>query len=409
MEENAPTARSDPLDGFLAKPAYLQTFQVPFDYPVYFTRGAFDRANPLLARVLERRGERRRHRAAVYVDSGVAAAHPGLLDAIKEYFHARGDALELAAPPQVVPGGERAKTDWGPVRDILWTLGNLHLDRQSYVIAVGGGSVLDMVGFATSIVHRGLRLVRLPTTTLAQDDAGVGVKNGMDEHGQKNFIGTFAPPFAVIDDFSFLRTLAFDAWIAGAAEAFKVAIIRDAEFFEDLCAAAPSLRARDERAMEDVVYRAAVLHLEHIRTSGDPFEFGSARPLDFGHWAAHKMETMSAYALGHGQAVATGIALDSAYAAGLGLISEEELARILEGLEACGLPTYLEHLERRDGEGRLEILDGLRAFQEHLGGALTITLPRGIGRKVEVHEMSAERIAGAVEVLRSRRRGRQTP
>jgi 3-dehydroquinate synthetase len=106
----------------------------------------------------------------------------------------------------------------------MWTLGNLHLDRQSFVIALGGGSVLDMIGFAVSIVHRGLRLVRLPTTTLAQSDAGVGVKTGMDEHGQKNFVGTFAPPFAVINDFELLKTLSFEHWIGGVDEALAVQV-----------------------------------------------------------------------------------------------------------------------------------------------------------------------------------------
>jgi 3-dehydroquinate synthase len=408
MHEHVPPIGDPPIEPSLVLPTYEQRFSVAFDYPVHFTREVFARSNPLLAEVLDRRGERRRHRAVVYVDSGVADAHRGLLAAINEYFHSRHDVLELAAPPQVVPGGERAKLDWNLVRDVMWTIGNLHLDRQSFVVAIGGGCVLDMVGFATSIVHRGLRLVRLPTTTLAQNDAGIGVKNGMDEHGQKNFVGAFAPPFAVINDLAFLRTLDFESWIGGVAEAFKVAIIKDASLFGDLCEKAEALRARDERAMEAVVRRTAVLHLDHIRTSGDPFEFGSARPLDFGHWAAHKMETMSGYALGHGQAVAAGIAIDSSYAAGEGLISAEECERILEGLERCGLPTYLEYMERRDGDGKLEILDGLRQFQEHLGGRLTVTLPRGIGRKVEVHEMVGDRISTAVGLLQSRAKARRS-
>jgi 3-dehydroquinate synthase len=399
----------DPSSALTSVPStYEQSFSVAFDYPVHFTRDVFDLANPLFAEVLDRRGEGRRHRVLVYVDSGVAEAHRGFLDAIKRYFHARHDLLELAAPPQVVPGGEKAKMAWNLVQDVMWTIGNLHLDRQSCVVAIGGGSVLDMVGFAVSIVHRGLRLVRLPTTTLAQNDAGIGVKNGMDEHGQKNFVGTFAPPFAVINDFSFLGTLDFESWIGGVAEAFKVAIIKDALLFRDLCGKSEALRARDERAMEDVVRRSAILHLDHIRTSGDPFEFGSARPLDFGHWAAHKMETMSGYTLGHGQAVAAGIAIDSSYAAAEGLLSAEERDRILDGLERCGLPAYLEYMERRDGEGEMEILDGLRQFREHLGGRLTITLPDGIGRKVEVHEMAAGRVAEAVRALRERARGRRS-
>ena len=381
---------------------YQQRFSAAFDYPVHFTRDIFHADNPLLASVLDRLGEGRRHRAAVYVDSGLVDATPGLLERIKEYFHARPAEMELAGAIQTVPGGPRAKIGYDVVRDVMWTIGNLHLDRQSFIVAVGGASVLDMLGFATSIVHRGLRLVRVPTTTLAQNDAGVGVKNGMDEHRAKNFVGTFAPPFAVIDDFDFLRTLPQQHWIGGVAEAFKVAIIKDGEFFQELRDAAAALRARDAGAMERSIRRCAGLHLDHIRTSGDPFEFGSARPLDFGHWPAHKLETMSEFEIGHGQAAAIGIALDSTYAMRKGLLSADELEAILAGLTACGLPIYSPLLHRRTRTETLEVLGGLEDFREHLGGELTITLPDGIGNKCEVHQMDADRLAESIDALRDR-------
>jgi len=398
MNEGGDNPQKYPLE------IHSQRISVPFEYPVCFTRGVFAPDNPLLASVLDRLGEGRRHRAVVYVDAGLAAAQPGLVGRIKEYFHGRPDCLELAAPPQTVPGGEAAKTAWDAVRDVMWTLGNLHLDRQSYVVAVGGGAVLDMLGFATSIVHRGLRLVRLPTTTLAQDDAGVGVKNGMDEHGQKNFVGTFAPPFSVVNDFDFLRTLPFEHWIGGVAEALKVAIIKDGGFFEFLRTRAAALRGRDEAAMAEAVRRCALLHLEHTREGGDPFEFGSARPLDFGHWAGHRIELLSEFAVGHGQATAVGIALDSYYARQTGLISAEELETILAALVETGLPIWSEHLQQRRGDGQLAILEGLDHFREHLGGALTITLPRGIGSRCEVHRVSAEIVEQGVRFLRDRAR-----
>jgi 3-dehydroquinate synthase len=378
----------------------LQKFSVPYEYPVYFTRRVFDGGNPLLADVMDRLGERRRHRAAVYIDAGVVAVHPQLLDEIKEYFHARPESLELCSVPVLVPGGEAAKAGWAAVRDTMWTIGNLHLDRQSFIIAVGGGGVLDMVGFATAIVHRGLRLVRVPTTTLSQNDAGVGVKNGMNEHGMKNFVGTFAPPFAVLNDFSFLPTLTQRDWIGGAAEAFKVAIIKDAEFFDFLCSQAKALRDRQQGPMEELVRRCAVMHLEHIRGGGDPFEFGSARPLDFGHWAAHKLEVMTGFAIGHGQAVAVGIALDSFIAMKQGLLARGPFERIVGGLLDCGLPIWCESLDARAADGELVILEGLEQFREHLGGVLNVTLPRGIGQKVEVHHISPDAVEEAVTFLR---------
>lgn len=379
-----------------------QRFSVPFEYPVYFTRNVIHADNPLLARVLDRLHEERRHRVLVVVDSGVAAAHPHLIERIKDYFHNRPKALELTGSPDVVPGGEAAKRSWDRVKDIMWTIGNHHLDRQSFVIAVGGGSVLDMVGFATSLVHRGLRLVRLPTTVLSQCDGGVGVKNAMDEHGAKNYVGTFAPPFAVLNDFSFLPTLENRDWVGGIAEAFKVAVIKDAAFFDWLAENAPVLRNRDQDAMETLVRRTAALHLEHIRTSGDPFEFGTARPLDFGHWSAHKLEAMSGYTLGHGQAVAIGIAIDSFYAMRQGLITPEELQRILDGLGECGLPLWDALLEERTRDGIRVVLDGLEQFREHLGGTLTVTLPEGIGAKVEVHQVYADVVEEALCYLKEK-------
>ena len=402
MNENHQPEQSTAGDVSLA---YHQRFSVPFDYPVCFTANLFDPSGDLLVQVMDRLGEGRRHRAAVYIDSGVAAANPQLAATVKEYFHAKTTRIELAAAPMILPGGQAAKNGWESVRDVLWTLGNLHLDRQSFVIAVGGGSMLDMVGFACSLVHRGLRLIRVPTTVLAQNDAGIGVKNGMDEHGQKNFIGTFSPPFAVINDSSFLATLKGEDWSGGLAESFKVAIIKDAEFLDFLCDSAAALASRDAAAMDRAIRRTAVLHLEHIASGGDPFEMGSARPLDFGHWAGHKLEIMSAYRLHHGQAVSVGIALDSYYAMRTGLITRGDFEKIIRGMVACGLPIWTNELARRNADGLLEVLDGLTQFREHLGGRLCVTLPGPIGQKNELHQMNPDIIEEAVIELRKSGRG----
>ena len=291
----------------------LQKFSVPFRYPVHFTRNVFAPDNSLLASVL-RSPTSGPARVLLVVDAGLAEATPELLRRIERYFRAHRSVLNLVRKPLLVSGGENAKNGWASVREIMTDAGTEHLDRHSYVVAVGGGSVLDMAGFAASLVHRGLRFVRIPTTVLAQNDAGVGVKNGMNDGGAKNFAGTFAPPYAVINDFEFLKTLPQREWIGGVAEAFKVAIIKDRPFFGYLCKHAAALRDRDQAVMEKVVHKTAALHLRHIATSGDPFESGSARPLDFGHWAAHRLELLSNFALGHGSAVSVGIALDSTYA-----------------------------------------------------------------------------------------------
>jgi len=240
---------------------------------------------------------------------------------------------------------------------------------------------------------------------LAQCDAGIGVKNGLDEHGQKNFLGTFAPPFAVVNDAALLRTLDDAHWRGGVAEAFKVALIRDAALFAWLDEQAAALRARDTAAMERAIHACARIHLHHIAAAGDPFEMGSARPLDFGHWAAHRLEILSGHAIGHGQAVAVGIALDCAYARRKGLLERAALERIVGALERAGLPVYVDALSLRRADGALDVLQGLAEFQEHLGGRLTVTLPDGIGRGIEVHHMNQDWIVEAIAWLHARSGG----
>jgi 3-dehydroquinate synthase len=377
----------------------LQKFSVPFRYPVHFTRNVFAADNPLLSSVL-RTPATGPARVLVVVDGGLADATPGLPRQIERYFRARRDLLALVRKPLLVPGGENAKNGWASVREIMVTAGAEHLDRHSYVVAVGGGSVLDMAGFAASLIHRGLRFVRLPSTVLAQNDAGVGVKNGMNDGGAKNFAGTFAPPFAVLNDCAFLNTLPQAEWIGGIAEAFKVAIIKDKPFFAYLCTRAAALRARDQAVMERVVYKTAALHLKHIATSGDPFETGSARPLDFGHWSAHRLELMSNFTLGHGAAVAVGIALDSTYAMLKKLISPAEREAILRGLATCGLPVWSPLLDRAGAHGEPDVLAGLEQFREHLGGRLCVTLPAPVGATRDVHRMDLMAVKKSINLLR---------
>ena len=245
-------------------------------------------------------------------------------------------------------GGERAKNSLTLVTDILSQIDRHHLDRHSYLIAVGGGALLDVAGFAATTAHRGLRLVRIPTTTLSQADSGIGVKNGINAFGKKNFIGTFAPPYAVINDFNLLATLEPRDKRAGYAEAVKIACIRDRAFFEEIEREADKLAAFEPAAMKRLIHRCAELHLDHIATSGDPFESGSARPLDFGHWSAHKLEQLSDFQICHGEAVAVGIALDVLYSRNIGLLDAKSAERILQLLERLGFKLFADELLSAD-------------------------------------------------------------
>ncbi len=377
-----------------------QRIAVEWEFPVVFTHGLFDTLNPVLADTLDRKAEQRCHRAMIYVDAHVAKARPALIEEIRAYFARHSDRLALVGEPQIIPGGEAVKNDFALVDGFMRQLLEHHLDRQSFVIIVGGGAVMDAVGLAAALVHRGLRQVRVPTTVLGQNDAGVGVKNGVNFLGGKNALGTFAPPFAVLNDFDFLRTLPLRDWLCGVAEGWKVSIIRDRPFFDWLTTHASKFPARDDAAMEALVRRCAEIHLEHIRTGGDPFEYGRARPLDFGHWSAHKLELISGFAISHGEAVAAGVLLDSIYGEKKGWLSADELDAIAHGLRASGFALWFEEFDRRDANGTRLVFAGLEDFREHLGGELTVTYPRGIGARHEVHEIDLPVMEESILALR---------
>ena len=348
--------------------------------------------NSDLAGVL-RQGGRPRNRAVVVIDSEVLRTTPGLLEKISRYGERYSPLLEFAAPPFTIRGGEICKYEPAEVVQIHALVERCKLCRHSYIMVIGGGAVLDMVGYAAATAHRGLRLIRLPTTVLAQNDAGVGVKNGVNAFGRKNFLGTFTPPFAIINDSFFLNTLPKRDLRAGIAEAVKVALINDRSFFDALYSTRQDLARFLPAAMERMIFRCAELHLQHIATSGDPFESGSSRPLDFGHWSAHKLEELAGGDLRHGEAVAIGVALDSLYSRYLGLLGDLDLHRILTLLDDLGFILFHPALSWLDAER------ALADFREHLGGDLSITLLSGIGVKKEVNEIDIPLMKRCIAIL----------
>lgn len=379
--------------------AIQRSIQVTWPLRVFFTENVFAPDNPLLRQTLA--GDEP-HRTLVVLEDSLAQAMPQLGGQIEKYFVAHADNLQLTRPPLFVPGGETAKNSVTLVTNLLEQFHRHHLDRHSYVIAVGGGALLDVAGFAAATCHRGVRLVRVPTTTLSQADSGIGVKNGINAFGVKNFVGTFAPPFAVFNDFSLLATLDPRDKRGGYIEAVKLACIRDGDFFVEIERDADQLTAFEPEAMKHLIHRSAGLKLEIIAGSGDPFEMESARPLDFGHWTAHKLEQLSHFTLRHGDAVAIGIALDVIYSQISGLLDEASANRILNLIQRLGFRLFASELLNADSTNHLVLMDGLEEYREHLGGRLTVTLLTGIGSSVEVHEMDPARIMAALHSLRSR-------
>jgi 3-dehydroquinate synthase len=383
---------------------YLQRFAVNYEYPVHFTNGLLDPANTILRDTLSRLEPARRHRCLVFVDDGFLAARPKLLAEIAAYARAHASAIELVVAPVTVSGGEKIKNELFHIEWMMGLIQQHQIDRHSFVIAIGGGAVLDAVGLAAATSHRGIRHIRVPTTVLSQNDSGVGVKNGVNLKGSKNFIGTFAPPFAVLNDLDFIADLPAREKTAGMAEAVKVALIRDAVFFNWLERHVDALTLFEPGVMATMIRRCAELHMHQIAHAGDPFECGSARPLDFGHWAAHKIESLTRNHVRHGEAVAIGIALDTRYSVLAGLLEAGHEDRVAALLELLGFDLWHPVLEARASDGSHPLLKGLSEFREHLGGELTITLLEDIGRGIEVHEMDEERVREAIGWLKSRRK-----
>ncbi len=384
-------------DGFQPDNFQLQRVSVSFEYPVIFCDDLLAPNAQHLSWAVSRLEPDRSHPILVFLDAGVEAEWPAVRERVAQYCNAHARHLALRAPVVLVPGGEAAKNDELGIRGLIEALARAKMDRHSAVVAIGGGAVLDAVGYAASLVHRGLRLVRCPTTVLAQNDAGIGVKNGVNAFGAKNFLGTFAPPWAVVNASCWLETLPTRDISAGLAEAVKVACIRDAGFFEWLERNARALN-RPGPELQTAIQRCAELHLRHIATSGDPFELGSARPLDYGHWAAHRLEVMSGHALRHGEAVAIGMLLDARYAVARGMLAPNAFGRLHRLLLALKLPVYHPSL-RAVTDGEMTLLRGLEDFREHLGGELTITLLQDIGRATEVHEMDHDELRRAIDWL----------
>ena len=380
----------------------LQRFTVAYEYPVHFTERLFAPGNAVLRDTITRLERGRRHRCIVFVDDGVCAARPSLIDEIEAYAGAHPAVIDLVATPIKVGGGEKIKNELFHVEWMQGLIQEHRIDRHSFVIAVGGGAVLDAVGLVAATSHRGIRLIRIPTTVLSQNDSGVGVKNSVNLKGSKNFVGTFAPPFAVLNDLNFIDDLPPREKIAGMAEAAKVALIRDADFFHWLERNIDALSLFEPSAMAFMIRRCAELHMHQIGHGGDPFESGSARPLDFGHWAAHKIESLTRNHVRHGEAVAIGIALDTRYSVLAGLLTPGIEDRVAALLELLGFRLWHPVVDARATDGSSPLLQGISDFREHLGGELTITLLEGIGRGVEVHEMDERRILEAIAWLKAR-------
>ena len=376
----------------LPKPESIDiAFAVPFTHRLRFTSDVLGDELSVLSDLIERSGEQL-PRVQFWIDEYVAKADLTLISRIEKIIQESGERFISTGPIQISPGGEAVKNDIDAQKRMLQAIHADDLDRRSYVVVIGGGAVLDAVGFAAAIAHRGIRLIRLPTTTLAQADSGVGVKNSVNLFSKKNWLGTFAVPWGVINDAKLLLTLPDRDFRCGFSEAVKVTVLKDREGFDEVCRLAPRIGRRDMAAALPVIRRSAQLHLQHITQGGDPFEMQEARPLDFGHWSAHKLEVMSNFELRHGEAVAIGVAVDTIYSSLVHGFPREDAQRVLRALVELGLT--LDHPVLHE---TWTLFRGLEEFRQHLGGRLTLTMLSSIGHKLDVHQVDKPKMLQAIE------------
>ena len=368
-------------------------FSVPFVHRFRTTEDVAEQDFSVLRDVLEAGGVG--HTKVLLVAERSVSGPHGSVAEIEGKLRA-DQGINLVRERLTVDGGESVKNDSRCVETVLSEVNKYHLDRRSYVLAVGGGAMLDAVGYAAAIAHRGIRLVRIPTTTLAQGDSGVGVKNAINYFGKKNWVGTFAVPWAVINDAAVLTSLPDRDFVNGFSEAVKVSLLKSRDEFDWLCENAEAIRNREMDVATRAVNVSCKLHLRHITEGGDPFEMLEARPLDFGHWSAHRLEPLTDYQIRHGEAVAIGVAIDCFYShlkLGFPLADAQRVCKCLESL---GMSLWHDALNPLD-----RLLDGLEEFREHLGGRLTITMLRQIGESVDVHEIDRSVMASAIAMLRN--------
>ena len=364
------------------------SFQIPWKYPVFFEKDCLSAHSGTLKFILEKINP---PKALSIIDNNLWNANEKISSIFSNPKHYLPNTSKIIEKPIIISGGEEAKNNPSVLKKILNAIHTHDLCRDSVLIVAGGGAVLDVGSYAGSIIHRGMKVIRIPSTTLSQCDSGVAVKCGINAMGQKNMLGSFAPPAAVINDPSLLMSLHSREFQAGFSEIVKVALLKEPSLLEKI-ESCSKLNLQDNLpAWSPLIADSCRLHLEHITNSGDPFERRDARPLDLGHWSAHRLEIMTNFELNHGEAVAIGLGIDLAYGALLGILPEPLVERVDKVLTSLGLP--ITHPILHDPK---PLLEGIKDFQNHLGGRLSIPLIRDIGKPLDLNTIDTKLMRKAI-------------
>jgi 3-dehydroquinate synthase len=326
-----------------------------------------------------------RPRTAIVTDETVAGAH---LDALRDGLAARG----IAAEALVLPPGERSK-NWETLgRTLDWLL-DRKVERDDLVLALGGGVIGDLAGFAAAILRRGVGFVQIPTTLLAQVDSAVGGKTGINARQGKNLIGAFHQPRHVLADISALDTLPERDLLAGYAEVVKYGLLGDADFFAWLEANGPALAAGDAAARLHAVRRSCEMKARIV--ARDETERGDRALLNLGHTFGHALEAATGYSgrLLHGEGVSVGCALAFELSARLGLCPQEAPSRVAAHLRAMGMPAALADVPG-DLPGAEGLMDLMAQDKKVKGGVPAFILARDIGEAFVTREVEPELLRG---------------
>lgn len=334
-------------------------------YDVRIGQGLLPRAGALIAPLLVR------PRVAILTDETVAALHLAPLQAGLA-------AVGIASTALALPAGEATKSWPQFARAVDWLLAE-RIERRDVVIALGGGVIGDLAGFAAAVLRRGVRFVQVPTSLLAQVDSSVGGKTGINSVHGKNLIGAFHQPSLVLADIDTLTTLPDRDLIAGYGEVAKYGLLGDANFFQWLVGNTASIRARDPAALLHAVRRSVEMKAEIVVR--DETEQGDRMLLNLGHTFCHALESATGYSdrLLHGEGVAIGCALAFDLSARLGLCAQEDPSRVAAHLTAIGARVRLADIAGGlpDADALLDLMAQDKKVQD---GRLTFILARGIGQ-----------------------------
>lgn len=296
-------------------------------------------------------------------------------DALNESLTASGFKVAILD----VPEGEEQKSLERAAR-LYNELTNFYAERTTPLLALGGGVIGDLTGFVAATYLRGVPLVQIPTTLLAQVDSSIGGKVAVNHGSLKNKIGAFYQPRLVLADINILKTLPAGQLSDGLAEVIKYGVIGDADFFAYLERNLERIKALDARALETVVYRSARIKARIV--AKDERDFGLRITLNYGHTVGHAVETVSDFSVGHGQAVAIGMVAAARISNRLGVLGKSEVVRLKSLLSRAGLPTELPGLELQ------KLIQTMKHDKKILQGKVRFVLPRAIGEVFITDEVS---------------------